>query len=46
MRDAVQRDQLCIDAHFLKFGNPRLCWAKRHDLLVAGVNRQNRSPPR
>src|SRR6266446_3422779 len=45
MRDASQRDQLCIHTGFLKLRNSRLRWVKRYDLVVAGMNRQNRKPP-
>src|SRR5262245_26074058 len=45
MRDASQWNELCIHTGFLKFRNSRLRRVKRHDLVVAGMNRQNRKPP-
>jgi len=45
MRDAGPRDQLCVHTGILKFGNSRLRRVKRCDMVVAGMNRQNRKPP-
>src|SRR5258708_2096119 len=45
MRDASHRDQLGVHTGFLKFRNSRLRWVERYDLVVAGMNRQNRKPP-
>jgi hypothetical protein len=45
MRDAGPRDQSCIHTSLLQFRNSRGCGAKRHDLVVARMDRQNREPP-
>src|SRR2546428_5508221 len=46
VRDAGQRDQLCALAGFLQLRDTRFGWAKWYDLVIAGMNGQNREMPR